>query len=580
MKNLRIPPSLMLSWVWLMLCLLPSVSLAQSPQGINYQSVLRDASGIIKNQVVLIRFSIIPRSSGIVSYVETHAENTNEFGLINLTIGSSSTHTGNFSDIAWGSDIFDLKIEVDQGNGFQDMGNTQLQSVPYSLFADKANSVESISLADIEEVSVAQAAIGEVLKWNGTAWIPQADETSDIDADPMNEIQSISLSGNDLSLSRGGGTIRIPQALWNQDSLGIHYDNGRVGILVGNFPAQAPFHVGEGNTVLFGADTLGKSNFFPDPKVMFKPGRGGAFRAGQLNADGSIIGGTGFDFWDPANVGWASVAIGNNTKATGAGSIAIGIRASSTNFGSVALGHLSRTIGNSAVSAGYYTRADAFVSTAVGAGNIGGGSPNAWHADDPIFEVGNSIDTFNRSNAFTVLKNARVGINHNSPRSMLDIEQPNPGIGNGIFLNLSGAGHWETSVDQSADYNFYFNNSLKSYILDSDGSYIKTSDRSLKKNIKLLPDVLPRILQLRPSTYQFKDSKKDAPLSTGFIAQEVEELFPNQLIEKEGIKGLKYAEFSVLAIKAIQEQQDMIEIQAKVIEDLQERLEKLEKELK
>ena len=110
---------------------------------------------------------------------------------------------------------------------------------------------------------------------------------------------------------------------------------------------------------------------------MWRPNKGGAIRIGQLNADGSLIGGTGYNYWDDSYVGWASVAIGNNTKATGAGSVALGIRAYAGNFGSVALGHLSRTLGNSAIAGGYYTRADAFVGCAVGAGNVGGGSANS-----------------------------------------------------------------------------------------------------------------------------------------------------------------------------------------------------------
>jgi hypothetical protein len=338
----------------------------------------------------------------------------------------------------------------------------------------------------------------------------------------------------------------------------------------------ASFHVGEGKTILFGADTNGKTNLYPDPKMIFYPSRGGAFRAGQLSADGSIIGGTGYNFWDYYKVGWASIAIGSNTRAVGAGSVAIGIRSDARNFGAVALGHLSRAKGNSGVAAGYYTRADAFVGCAVGSGNVGGGSANSWVATDPIFEVGNSIDTTNRSNAFTVMKNGRVGINHHNPQAMLDIEQPNPGPGNGVFLNLSGYGHWETSMDNAKDYNFYYNNALKAYILDSDGSYISTSDRSLKTNIQTIPPVLNEVLELRPVNYRFQDAAPETEQSYGFIAQEVESIFPDFVIEKDGVKALKYSNFSVIAIQAIQEQQTLIQNQQEIIKSLEKRIQKLE----
>jgi len=77
------------------------------------------------------------------------------------------------------------------------------------------------------------ANVGEVLKWNGSAWVPSGDAvggTGDIynggtgitvtgsspnfiinnsgDLDNTNEIQSLDLTGNQLSLSLGGGTVK------------------------------------------------------------------------------------------------------------------------------------------------------------------------------------------------------------------------------------------------------------------------------------------------------------------------------------------------------------------------------------
>ena len=376
----------------------------------------------------------------------------------------------------------------------------------------------------------------------------------------------IEMVGNDLKINE----------LSDKDIILVN-GGGNVGIKVGTGGVKAPLHIGDGKTVLFGADSIGKNNYYPDAKLLFKPSRGGAFRVGQLNADGSIIGGTGYDFWDHTKVGWASIAIGNNTLASGSASVALGIRCSAKNFGSVALGHLARSIGNSAIAAGYYTRADAFVSTAVGTGNVGGGNANTWIATDPIFEVGNSTDTTNRSNAFTVLKNGRVGINHHNPQSMLDIEQPNPGPGNGVFLNLAGKGHWETFVDNDSDYNFYFNNVRKAHILDSDGSYIKSSDARIKKDVKPLDPVMIKIIQLKPASYCHLDTNDR---SIGFVAQNVEALFPELVSEKNNLKGLNYDGFGVIAIKAIQEQQETIEQQQLLIEDLLMRLQRLERMIK
>ena len=68
-------------------------SFAQTPQSFNYQAVLRDASGgVLANQEVEIGVALL-KGGATASEVfsETHAVTTNEFGLVNLQIGSLNT---------------------------------------------------------------------------------------------------------------------------------------------------------------------------------------------------------------------------------------------------------------------------------------------------------------------------------------------------------------------------------------------------------------------------------------------------------------------------------------------------------
>ena len=108
---------------------------AQSPQLINYQAVVRDASGsVIANHLVSIRFSIhdtVP--SGPIVYQETAHLTSNSFGLVATTIGSQ----GNLATVDWGNGLKFLQIEIDPtgADSFMDMGTSQLTSVPYALFA-------------------------------------------------------------------------------------------------------------------------------------------------------------------------------------------------------------------------------------------------------------------------------------------------------------------------------------------------------------------------------------------------------------------------------------------------------------
>lgn len=120
------------------------------------------------------------------------------------------------------------------------------------------------------------------------------------------------------------------------------------------------------------------------------------------------------------------------------------------------------------------------------------------------------------------------------------------------------------------------------------GTYIRYSDRRLKSDIKPLNCVLPNIMQLVPSNYKFTKGNPDQKTSIGFIAQDVEKLFPELVSvssdeRSPGIYSLNYSAFGVLAIKAIQEQQALIEKQRtrsaeqqKIIEDLKTRLDQLE----
>ena len=119
-----------------------SVSAIQGvPQGINYQAVARDANGDeLTNQSLTVKLSVISGSStGTISWQETHAVTTNDYGLFTAVIGQgTSTGSGSsvtFNVVDWGAAAHYLKVEVDDSGGFVDMGTNQLLSVPYALQA-------------------------------------------------------------------------------------------------------------------------------------------------------------------------------------------------------------------------------------------------------------------------------------------------------------------------------------------------------------------------------------------------------------------------------------------------------------
>ena len=89
-------------------------------------------------------------------------------------------------------------------------------------------------------------------------------------------------------------------------------------------------------------------------------------------------------------------------------------------------------------------------------------------------------------------------------------------------------------------------------------SWVAASDETLKENIKPLENVLDKIKDYRCVEYNLKNSPEDKKI--GFIAQDWVDDF-NPIVDKdeEGLLGMKYTETIPVLLKAIQEQQQLIE---------------------
>ena len=236
--------------------------LAQAPDGVNYQAVVRNVLGLpLNNQTVDVRFTIHTGSpTGPTIFTETHiGTTTTQFGLINLELGS--VNNGVFSGINWGlNGPHYLQIEVDAGTGFDNLGASQLLSVPFALYSrSSASGPQGFnSLIDTVSATVADCPTGgyEVLMGldanantvldagevtssffvcNGSAasvgdnWGIDTVNTSganitgsgtvsnplivtETDGSITNEIQTISINvaQDTIFLSNGGGFIQVP----------------------------------------------------------------------------------------------------------------------------------------------------------------------------------------------------------------------------------------------------------------------------------------------------------------------------------------------------------------------------------
>ena len=100
-------------------------------------------------------------------------------------------------------------------------------------------------------------------------------------------------------------------------------------------------------------------------------------------------------------------------------------------------------------------------------------------------------------------------------------------------------------------------------------SWVSASDENIKENITSLDNVLDKIKNIRCVNYNLKD-EEIYKKRLGFIAQDFQNDFEEVTsIDNDDILGLRYTETIPILMKAIQEQQT-------IIEDLKARIEKLE----
>jgi Tfp pilus assembly protein PilN len=109
------------------------------------------------------------------------------------------------------------------------------------------------------------------------------------------------------------------------------------------------------------------------------------------------------------------------------------------------------------------------------------------------------------------------------------------------------------------------------------------SDARIKTNVKALSSLLDQLMQLRPVTYMMKDAVEGQGRSIGFLAQQVQSLFPllvaNHMDDQNDLLGLNYYGFNVLAIKGIQEEQVQLDDLEKDLIDFDQRMKKIEQQL-
>ena len=155
------------------------------------------------------------------------------------------------------------------------------------------------------------------------------------------------------------------------------------------------------------------------------------------------------------------------------------------------------------------------------------------------------------------------------------------GVQNGLGIeSASSSSHWDFDVEEGSGHHLdlFYNANYKGGFSSVDGAYIMASDRRLKKDIVPLNDVMAKLSQLQTYQYHYLDNNNNSPLSSGFMAQDVQKVFPEAVSEfttktGETLLGINYQFFTVLAIKALQEQQLTLQNQNLKVKNLEDEME-------
>ena len=126
-----------------------SILFAQERNGITYQALIVDPTGEflpgadnnyspLKNTSVCLQFHIID-STNSYEYSEQHTVTTDNFGMVNLVIGTGSAIGGvGWENVSWSASAKSLKVDVDKTgscSSFEELSNQPLTSVPFALYS-------------------------------------------------------------------------------------------------------------------------------------------------------------------------------------------------------------------------------------------------------------------------------------------------------------------------------------------------------------------------------------------------------------------------------------------------------------
>lgn len=597
-----------------------SIAFAQAPNKFSYQAVLRNPlNQILSNKAVGIKISILKGANkDSVVYAETHAANTNINGLVSLEIGSGNVIAGSMTALNWGKGIFHIKTETDPngGSNYSIAGTSQLVSVPYALHAQTASTVSNLSLSldQLTDVNTSSPQTGQVLAWNGTSWNPE------------------DMKGSNWTLSNGN-------IYRNAGNVGINSINPEYPLTINWNGQTGPENATRAIFVNVTAkNTTGSFLNQGVYSVLNTNNASGRSINGLVTGVNSGIGVVGEATTTKAGTGVAGYSIstsGDNSQKSGVIGLARGAWDNSStgngdHYGVMGLSQGGATSNNNSGVYGESNGASVsnaggqFVSFGSGIRNYGasGVSGGSGTLNIGLIGIGNSskgdLNTGVYGTVLTDKSTSNFGV-----YGANEVADGTKDYNTGIYGYAGGNAKENYAIDGtsnsskgisygttgwafgkgSANYAMYAmvgGDALTKYAAFFDGNVTVTgtfsnpSDKKLKTNITSLAPVSSKLLALNVYNYEYVKNSINLPEGAqfGFLAQDVEALFPNLVKEelaplhkmesytgedgKEYFKKVKIGEERFKSVNYI----GLIPVLTKTIQEQQTKINQLEERLK
>ncbi|MCX7551854.1 tail fiber domain-containing protein [Xanthomarina sp. F2636L] len=589
-------------------------------KGINYKAIIKDANGnVVANAPVDVSFAILQGAAQTNVYQEVHYPTTDNNGLVVLNIGEGTHVYGDYNTIDWANENHFLNIQILTESEWVDMGATEFKTVPYALNAETASNVTGLNALD-EGHGIGWRLIGRDPNNHGDIGENAVDLSySNIASSTFGAIGSYSTAlglnttasapattamGRSANASAIASTAMgyYTEASGNYSTAMGYYTEASgnystaIGVqtiaddpystVVGRLNDHTAainmvFQVGNGitgarsnalNVDMDGIITAPSLDVLEitDPKTLITKeyadtleetgleaideGNGIGWRLKGRNPNNyGNIGGNAVDIstsllpsttvgatgnyataigYDTKASNLYTTAMGRSTVASGRFSTAMGLESEASGDYSTAMGNNTTASRSNSTAMGYNTTASGYYSTAMGYNTTASGSYS--------IAMGNNTTAYDNSST-------AVGkYNRYSDSFPISLKR--------LFM----VGNGTSDSDRTNAFTVYENGNASLA-----GTLTQNSDRRLKKDITPLSYGLETILQLNPVAYNWINRTRDYK-SLGLIAQEVQPII-NEIVhiddDEAKTLSVSYTELIPVLIKAIQEQQEIIESQ-------------------